>query len=123
MSEPFAELNQKDWILPAQDIDDYLDPMDLVLETPEQKVEEHVEHVVIIVHGIRDNGFWTKRVAKELKTLARVEQISLRAPTPSYGYFSMWDFVRLVVKLKPHAGLWRNTQMLKVISPMRRLVL
>lgn len=94
LSEPFTDLTLKEWILPAQDIDDYLDPMDLVLETPEQKVEEDVEHVVIIVHGIRDNGFWTKRVAKELKTLARVEQISLRAPTPSYGYFSMWDFVR-----------------------------
>ena len=48
----------------------------------------------MVIHGIRDNGFWTKRVAREIKNLGRTEKINVRAPTPSYGYFSMWDFIK-----------------------------
>lgn len=94
--DPFAELMKKDWVVLPGDIDDYLDPMDLVgdggvaLQKPER-----VEHVVMVIHGIRDHGFWTKRVAREIKTLAREIRVTVRAPTPSYGYFSMWDFVKL----------------------------
>jgi pimeloyl-ACP methyl ester carboxylesterase len=88
-------LNREPWAVPAGDIDDYLDPMDVAESGTEASAEcAHVEHAVMVVHGIRDNGFWTKRIAREIKTLGRTSGIKVRAPTPTYGYFSMWDFVK-----------------------------
>jgi len=93
--EGFAQLSAEPWALPAGDIDDYLDPMDLSESGSQGSIAgERVDHAVMVVHGIRDSGFWTKRVAREIKTLARRSSINARAPSPSYGYFSMWDFVK-----------------------------
>lgn len=87
------------------DIDDWLDDMDRPVLPPDRAPEDPVDHVVFIVHGIRDNGFWTKRIGREVKELARRRQAPPRAqgsaprtlvvsaPSPSYGFFSMWDFV------------------------------
>ena len=101
------------------DIDDYADPMDrrmrdLAAVSAAKKASvdgtgageaqsgaedgdgawrERVDHVVFIVHGIRDNGFWTKRVAREIKAEGRKSHLLIRAPSPSYGFFSMWDFI------------------------------
>lgn len=95
IDEPLDALHRRDWLVPPEDIDDYLDPMDLCREDVDASTAAaDVEHVVLIVHGIRDDGFWTKRVAREIKSQARRRGISVRAPSPSYGYFSMWDFVR-----------------------------
>lgn len=95
IAEPLSELRERPWVIPAGDIDDYLDPMDLADQREtEASIPEAVEHVVMVVHGIRDDGFWTKRVAREIKSLARLQKQSVRAPTPTYGYFSMWDFIR-----------------------------
>lgn len=84
--------------IPQQDIDDYLDPMDNV---PARKIKE-VNHVVIILHGIRDNGFWAKRIAHRIKEKWRsknpekkpIQEMPVRAVSLSYGYFSLWDFLR-----------------------------
>jgi pimeloyl-ACP methyl ester carboxylesterase len=95
LSDDFVSLNAKPWALPASDIDDYLDPMDIAGEGPTAAVKgSRVDHAVIVTHGIRDDGFWTKRVAREIKTLGRESGMVVRAPTPTYGYFSMWDFVK-----------------------------
>jgi len=81
--------------VPAADIDDYLDPMDISEARDDRAgAGSAVQHAVIVMHGIRDHGFWTKRVAREIKSLARSTGRVVRAPSPSYGYFSMWDFVR-----------------------------
>ncbi|MEB3305694.1 MAG: hypothetical protein VKL58_05710 [Cyanobacteriota bacterium] len=53
--------------IPQSDIDDYLDPMD---NEPARRMED-VEHVVIVLHGIRDSGFWAKRIAHRIKDIAR----------------------------------------------------
>lgn len=95
VSAPFLVLAQEDWAVPAGDIDDYLDPMDLSEPGPRAGEEgARVAHAVMVVHGIRDHGFWTKRIAREIKTLGREHGLAVRAPSPSYGYFSMWDFVK-----------------------------
>lgn len=57
-----------------------------------------MKHVVIVMHGIRDDGFWAKRISREIKTLYRSRHPgdstrSLRTVTPSYGFFRMWDFL------------------------------
>lgn len=94
IADDFDALKESTWAVPSSDIDDYLDPMDLVSSDSARADSATVEHAVIVMHGIRDNGFWTKRVAREIKTLARAKGIVVRAPTPSYGYFSMLDFIR-----------------------------
>lgn len=95
LNDSFFELSRKPWVVSPADIDDYLDPMDLAGDGAHASRQSRpVEHVVMVVHGIRDHGFWTKRVAREIKVLAREMDIVVRAPSPSYGYFSMWDFVK-----------------------------
>jgi len=79
-------------------LDDYLDPMD---NRPPEK-DTTVKHVIIILHGIRDNGYWAKRIGHRIKKKWTSEfQIkpekknqNMRTITLSYGYFSLWDFVR-----------------------------
>lgn len=49
--------------------------------------------VIFIIHGIRDYGFWTKRLANRLKTLATREGRTCYTITSSYGYFPMGAFL------------------------------
>jgi hypothetical protein len=62
-----------------------------------------VRYVVFVIHGIRDRGFWTRRIAREVKIKAR-ERHKLpngdppkdepcRAVTSTYGYFPMGPFL------------------------------
>lgn len=90
----FETLKRDDCAVPSSDIDDYLDPMDLLSSESGDTSSGKIDHVIMVMHGIRDNGFWTKRVARQIKTLARTRGLVVRAPTPSYGYFSMLDFIR-----------------------------
>jgi predicted esterase len=94
VQDDFSSLTAKPWAVLAEDIDDYSDPMDIAGPKGGAQAPSTVTHAVIIMHGIRDNGFWTKRVAREIKTLGRAANIAVRAPTPTYGYFSMWDFIK-----------------------------
>jgi hypothetical protein len=76
------------------DIDDYLDPMD---NQPARR-DDSVKHVVIILHGIRDNGAWAQRIGNHIKNKWReMHQDAgrqIRIVSASYGYFSLWDFLR-----------------------------
>ena len=79
----------------ADDIDDYLDPLD---NEPARRDPE-VDHVIIILHGLRDGGMWAKRIGNTIKDVWRDEfpqkkSRTLRVVSPAYGYFSLWDFLR-----------------------------
>lgn len=51
-----------------------------------------VTHVVFVIHGIRDRGFWTKKIAQKIREYAaRPDQV--RCITASYGYFPMLPFL------------------------------
>jgi len=52
-----------------------------------------VQEVVFVVHGIRDRGFWTRRIAREIKTYARKKNKKCRTVTSTYGYFAMGPFL------------------------------
>lgn len=56
-----------------------------------------VKHVAFVIHGIRDDGFWTHRIAKAIKeTAARSGDpavATLRSITATYGYFAMLPFI------------------------------
>ena len=49
--------------------------------------------VLFVVHGIRDRGFWTRRLARYVKGRARERGIRCRAVTSTYGYFPMGPFL------------------------------
>lgn len=76
------------------DIDDYLAPLD---NEPARR-DDSVKQVFIILHGIRDNGTWAQRIGSRIKDQWRKKEPTkardIRVVSASYGYFSMWDFLR-----------------------------
>lgn len=95
ISKSFQELCVDPDVVLPNDIDDYLDPMDISNIKESDQDLSRVKDVVMVIHGIRDNGFWTKRVAREIRKLRRKDgdSLSVRVATPSYGFFSMLDFL------------------------------
>jgi hypothetical protein len=56
--------------------------------------EEHPhDHVVFVVHGIRDKGYWTRKIARVVVTEGRRQSRRVVAVAPSYGYFAMLPFL------------------------------
>ena len=56
-----------------------------------------VTDVVFVVHGIRDKGFWTQKVARTIKRQAAPGQ-KFESWTESYGYFAMMPFMLRAVR-------------------------
>jgi pimeloyl-ACP methyl ester carboxylesterase len=52
-----------------------------------------VKDVVFVIHGIRDKGFWTQKIARAIKQEAEDRKQEFRSVTTSYGYFAMAPFV------------------------------
>jgi pimeloyl-ACP methyl ester carboxylesterase len=71
------------------------DMTDSLPDPPNWKVTD----VVFVIHGIRDMGFWTQKVARAIKQeaaavkAATAKQLEFRSVTTSYGYFAMAPFV------------------------------
>lgn len=55
--------------------------------------DPEVEHVVFVIHGIRDYGFWTSHIAQRLFERGKRENVKVAAATPKYGYFPMLPFI------------------------------
>jgi pimeloyl-ACP methyl ester carboxylesterase len=55
-------------------------------------IEPFVTDAVFVMHGIRDDGFWTSRIAKQVKEHTPKACV-VRARTPTYGYFAMLPFL------------------------------
>jgi pimeloyl-ACP methyl ester carboxylesterase len=51
-----------------------------------------VTDVVFVVHGIRDKGYWTQKLARTIKKHAAAGQ-KFESFTGSYGYFAMLPFI------------------------------
>ena len=60
---------------------------------PEHEPDEEVKNVVFVVHGIRDHGYWTSRIARKIQRIAREQGEKYITITSSYGYFPMWPFI------------------------------
>ena len=57
--------------------------------------ENHrVSDVVFVIHGIRDEGFWTRKIARRIIAKGREQKREIRSVTSSYGYFPMLSFLR-----------------------------
>lgn len=56
--------------------------------------DSNVDHVVFVMHGIRDYGGWTARIASEMTNQERRRDSVVVVPS-SYGYFPMGSFLLL----------------------------
>jgi hypothetical protein len=58
-----------------------------------QSPSQQPTDLVIVVHGIRDKGFWTRKIARVVVARGRELQRQVAATTPSYGYLAMLPFL------------------------------
>jgi hypothetical protein len=61
--------------------------------TPPLRIRHQIRNLVFIVHGIRDYGFWTRKLAVRLKQRARQHGDPCRTVTSTYGFFPMGPFL------------------------------
>lgn len=78
--------------LPRRNLDKIASDPSLLADAIPQ-VDPTVTDAVFIMHGIRDDGFWTHHIAKAVRERAATSAPSIRARTPSYGYFAMLPFI------------------------------
>jgi hypothetical protein len=75
---------------PAAIMQEAVLPADDGLPAPDPSVER----VVFVIHGIRDVGYWTHKVARHIRRQAVQAQLTTWATeTSSYGYFPMLPFL------------------------------
>jgi hypothetical protein len=67
-----------------------VDPRFLTDTLPPQP-DPSVADVVFVIHGIRDDGYWTRRIAQRIRETPG--GAAFRCLTPTYGYFAMLPFV------------------------------
>jgi pimeloyl-ACP methyl ester carboxylesterase len=58
-----------------------------VIQQPE------VDEVIFVIHGIRDEGFWTERIARAIVIEGKRAGTEFARVTSTYGYFGMLPFV------------------------------
>jgi len=56
-------------------------------------VRTDISDVIFVIHGIRDEGYWTHKIARRVKALARRHGRTFETKTSSYGYFAMLPFL------------------------------
>jgi pimeloyl-ACP methyl ester carboxylesterase len=74
---------------------------DEMADTPALHRDPHTTDVVFVIHGIRDRGFWTHKIARVIKRevkhanegLAEDQKRHVQSFTGSYGYFAMVPFI------------------------------
>ncbi len=57
-------------------------------------VRRDVTDVVFVIHGIRDEGYWTRKIARRVQKAGQKRDRRIAAETSSYGYFPMLSFLR-----------------------------
>ncbi len=58
-----------------------------------QRAIPHVTDVIFVIHGIRDLGYWTHKVARRILAEAKASGRVFVSRTPTYGYFPMLAFI------------------------------
>ena len=54
---------------------------------------EEVTDVIFVIHGIRDLGYWTHKIARRVQALGKAAHRVFESETSSYGYFPMLSFL------------------------------
>jgi pimeloyl-ACP methyl ester carboxylesterase len=58
-----------------------------------RRTNEAVTDVVFVMHGIRDTGYWTQKVARKIEEIGGNPPRIYASETSSYGYFAMISFL------------------------------
>jgi pimeloyl-ACP methyl ester carboxylesterase len=62
-----------------------------------ESTQTDVTDVIFVVHGIRDTGYWTHKIARRIKAIAEKRtdgvQMIVATETSTYGYFPMLPFL------------------------------
>ena len=60
-----------------------------------RETRENFTHVIFVMHGIRDAGFWTHKIARRVKAAGRdcIPEQVYATVTSTYGYFPMLSFL------------------------------
>lgn len=66
--------------------------IDLRADTPAAP-SASVDAVVFVLHGIRDKGYWTQKVARHVVATGREKGHRVLAVAPTYGYFALLPFL------------------------------
>lgn len=62
-------------------------------KTLEFKLDPTVEHIVFIMHGIRDYGHWTRNLSQAVAAAAERRGLMVKTVISDYGYFPMIGFL------------------------------
>jgi pimeloyl-ACP methyl ester carboxylesterase len=57
------------------------------------EARSHVTDVIFVIHGIRDVGYWTQKIARRVEALGNAPPKVYASETSSYGYFAMFPFL------------------------------
>jgi pimeloyl-ACP methyl ester carboxylesterase len=72
-------------------------PAEYLADTLPEEPDPSVKHVAFVIHGIRDDGYWTRKIAQKIQEKAlspgHPNGSTWRCVTSSYGYFAMLPFV------------------------------
>jgi pimeloyl-ACP methyl ester carboxylesterase len=52
-----------------------------------------IEEVVFVIHGIRDEGFWTDKIGRAVVIEGKADGRAFARVTSTYGYFGMFPFL------------------------------
>lgn len=66
-------------------------------DTPFGQTNEKIDRIVFVIHGIRDLGYWTHKIARRVRDCGRRQKTPLlyATETSTYGYFAMLPFLLL----------------------------
>ena len=69
---------------------------DSIRAVPPLQRDMRVTDVLFVIHGIRDEGFWTRKIAQRTQSIAEKDGYPrvFATETSSYGYFPMLSFLR-----------------------------
>jgi pimeloyl-ACP methyl ester carboxylesterase len=75
---------------PQQLAKNALSPQDLQDQLVRQP---KVQNVVFVIHGIRDLGYWTRKIARRVQKMGNKKSITVESETSTYGYFPLLSFL------------------------------
>ncbi len=82
--------------------------------------DENVTDVVFVIHGIRDKGFWTQKIARAVKEEAEQGNRIFRSFTGTYGYFAIFPFLAPWVRHWKTGWLMDQYVLMRALYPMAK---
>lgn len=128
--------------MPREQIAALAIPRDQLADSLPPKPNKDVSDIVLVIHGIRDKGFWTQKIAGAIKKEAAArdkegaekdelpegagrralaEGGTLRSFTGSYGYFAMAPFMFRPIRRRKVEWLMDNYAELRARYPEARV--